>query len=115
MTQRSGTAQKPREEHRPVSDLPPHVQPNGEPLEPGSSVSVRCAWEVSAGLIPGIPESDHTRRWWVTSPDYWSAAEKGEEALRALIEEKEAEARAYYEELRNPNRWNWVRLDWVWI
>jgi hypothetical protein len=30
-------------------------------------IRARCCWKVTAGLIPGQPMPEHTRRWVITS------------------------------------------------
>lgn len=75
---------------------------------------VRYAVEVQAGLLPGIPEQEFTRRWFVTSEEWARAEQDGLEGLTAGGSPW-AEAQLYAISILNPNRVNWVRVDWVWF
>lgn len=84
--------------------------------------SARLIVEVVAGLIPEQPEDEFTKRWAVTSTEWQAAietdkyAQEGDESAVWLLMTERAElADAYARELRNPNRLNWVRVDWVWL
>lgn len=84
--------------------------------------SAKVIIEVTAGLIPGQPEHEFTRRWAVTSQE-WADAEHADENSdpghafhRALLLAfRQAEADEYARMLRNPARWNWTRTDWIWL
>lgn len=72
--------------------------------------SARCCWEVVAGLIPGKnPEPEFTKQWWITSAQW--ASDDG----LALWEKGRDEAYDYAKTLLDPNRLNWVRVDWIWF
>jgi len=76
-------------------------------------VSGRCAWEVTAGLIPGQVMREHTKRWGLTSDEWHS--EKGLE----LLVERGALANAYASYLQllcsQGREVNWTRVDFVWF
>lgn len=74
--------------------------------------SARCAWEVTAGIVPGTPEPEFTKRWGMTSSEWHDVPR---EQAKTRFEELEAEAERYAHDLREPARLNWVRLDWVWF
>jgi hypothetical protein len=84
--------------------------------------SAKVIIEVQAGLIPGRPEPEFSRRWAVTS-DEWDEAQNAddqadpEHALHQalLLAFRAAEADEYARLLRNPGRFNWVRTDWIWL
>lgn len=67
-------------------------------------VTARCAWEVVAGLLPGRPEPDLTRRFVLSSDD-------PDERFAELYQQ----AADYAAGLTDPRHLNWVRLDWVWF
>ena len=75
--------------------------------------AARCAWEVTAGIIPGQVDVQHTRRWGLTS-DEWDGG-KG----YALFLEREAMAGAYARFLQElcagGREVNWTRIDFVWF
>lgn len=67
-------------------------------------VRARCCWEVTAGVVPGTPEPEFTKRFILTEED------PGE-----LFADRYNEAISYVATLTDPNSMNWVRLDWVWF
>ena len=75
-------------------------------------VSLRCSWEVVAGLIPGQVLPEHTKQFHLTSNEW-----DGGKGLETFIQ-KQAAARAYaaYLELLciNGRAVNWTRIDFVW-
>jgi hypothetical protein len=75
--------------------------------------SARCAWEVTAGIIPGKIDTQHTRRFGLTSAEW-------DEGLGwQLFLEREAQAGAYARYLQelcaNGREVNWTRVDFVWF
>ena len=62
--------------------------------------------EVMGGLSPGVPIDEYTRMWSLTS----------EEAKdpNTLLDAQGA-AMNYCLWLQNPQRVNWVRLEWIWL
>lgn len=70
--------------------------------------TARVLIEISHGLIPG--QATETSRWVITSRE-WYAAENPYELLAEML----ADAHAVVEGLADPQRNNWVRLDWVWL
>jgi hypothetical protein len=76
------------------------------------TVRLVACWEVSAGLIPGRPDGEFTRRWPITSPDWHQL---GDDARRAAYLKASDEAHDYAKSLEDPRRINWVRVDWIWL
>jgi hypothetical protein len=76
-------------------------------------VAARCAWEVTAGLIPGEMMPEHRRRWDLTSEE-WDDG-KGLE----LFWERAALAEAYARHLQMlcfmGREVNWTRIEFVWF
>lgn len=73
----------------------------------------RVIVEVVAGVIPGQPEPEFTKRWAVTSEQWYGVADEGERA--ALLAETNGKAQGYAGWLMlQPDRLNWVRTDWIW-
>ncbi len=86
---------------------------------------VKAAIEVHAGLIPGQPEPNFTRQWWITSEE-WAKANAADNALGKdhhgqtatgnLLTEKQGPAYAYAQMLSlQPHLVNWVQVAWVWF
>lgn len=78
----------------------------------GESTGMKRAqvvFEVVAGVLPGTPIEEYTKRWAFSR----SELEADEEAN--AYQEAQAAAEAYAESLRVPSRLNWVRLDWIWL
>ncbi len=75
--------------------------------------SVRFAIEVVAGVIPGQPEEEFTRRWVVTSRE-WDDAEGSDKAAE-LLAQRCGQAAFYAGLLQlQPDRLNWVKTEWLW-
>ena len=82
----------------------------------------RCCWEVTAGVIPGVPILELTRRWMITS-EYWekvnamsdiefkAACPDGKSAFATFMEE----AFEYAKTVSDPSSHNWVRCEWIWF
>lgn len=73
----------------------------------------RAAWEVTAGVIPNMPEPEHTRRFFLSEAE-WDRGNKdgkGVDRFMAL----QGEAMVYALSLQHPNHLNWVRLEWIWF
>lgn len=76
------------------------------------SESARIGIDVVAGVLPGQPEQEFTKRWFLTSEE-WSAA--GEDQMQ-LLAELNGRAQGYAALLMlQPNRLNWVKTEWVWF
>ena len=78
------------------------------PMEAG-----RCAWEVTAGIVPGAVDDQHTKRWGLSAAEWAS-----EDGLRLLVE-RAAHANAYASYLQllcsQGREVNWTRVDFVWF
>lgn len=72
----------------------------------------RSAVDVVAGIIPGISEDDFTRRFFITSEE-WNAEGANQVNLLCDLAGK-ASAYATYLMIQ-PDRLNWVKLEWVWF
>lgn len=72
--------------------------------------SVRITIEVCAGVIPNKPEPRLTRQWHVYSNKWHGSNNKDRIKLMKTIEDA---ANEYAATLRDPSRFNWVRVDWI--
>lgn len=77
--------------------------------------AARCAWEVTAGLIPGEPIADYTRRWGLTSDEWYDNDGQPTPQGVALFNAHLVAAQEYARYLMNPQGLNWVRVEWVWF
>ena len=81
--------------------------------------TARVGLDVVAGLVPGRdPMEELTRQWFISSDD-WHAKDgteqEGEHQVNLLCDlAGKGTAYATYLMLQ-PDRVNWVRLDWVWF
>lgn len=66
---------------------------------------------VTAGVIVGEPIPEATRSWQFTNIDI-EEAQKGKQY--AYLDGLGA-AYNYAATLQNPSRYNWVRLEWIWL
>jgi hypothetical protein len=74
--------------------------------------SARVLIEVTAGVVPGRAEVELTKRWAVTSAEWYEdAAKQGE-----LLSTRNGMALGYAGWLMmQPDRVNWVKTDWIWL
>ena len=75
--------------------------------------AARAIWEVTAGIISGQIDHEHTKRFYVTSTE-WEDPKVG----MALLLDRWHQAVAYATYLQmlcaNGMEVNWVRVDFVW-
>lgn len=91
----------------------PQQAPDRQDL-PSVPQSARLVLEVVAGLVPGTPMPEHTRRYALTS-DEWQEAVKAETTGHVLAEIN-GRAQGYAALLMlQPHCYNWVRVDWIWL
>lgn len=76
--------------------------------------NLRYAVEVVAGLVPGKPDPEFTKRFVVTAEE-WALTSAGDGHQVQNPESPWGQAREYAESLVNPSRVNWVRIEWVWF
>jgi hypothetical protein len=76
--------------------------------KPITAGPARCAWIVTAGIVPGEPLPEYTRTWGLTSPEFEGPA--GAPAFNAHL----VAAQEYARWLMEPRQLNWVRLEWIW-
>lgn len=76
--------------------------------------SARVIIEVVAGVIPQQPMEEYTKRWGITSAEWYGA--EGDEARVSLLSARNKEAQEYAMSLMmRPDYVNWVRTDWLWL
>lgn len=79
------------------------------------SESVRVAVDVVAGVVPGTPMPEYSRRYYITSAE-WHAAADTPEGQATLLAEMNGKAQGWASYLMlQPDALNWVRTDWVWF
>jgi hypothetical protein len=65
------------------------------------------------GVVPGSPEPEWSRQWFITSEEWY--ANDGEDQAHLLSDlAGKASAWATYAMLQ-PERFNWVKMEWVWF
>lgn len=77
-------------------------------------VAGKCAWEVTAGIVPGEPMPEYTRRWGVTSDEWYDKGGSPSPQGVAIFNANLVAAQEYARYLMNPGALNWVRVDWIW-
>ncbi len=82
----------------------------------------RCCWEVVAGVLPGTPIPEHTRRWIITGECWEKENKMTDEEFKAehpdgrgFFKVFAEEAQEYARTLYDPRCFNWVRIDWIWF
>lgn len=76
--------------------------------------SLKAAFQVTAGVVPGHPEDEFTRVWYYTSNDFENDT-KGDREKISTFQKVMLESSRYCESLINPSRLNWVKLEWIWF
>lgn len=79
--------------------------------------SARVIIEVVAGVIPGTPMPEYTKKFFITSDAWYAQGKyqgKSEDAKMELLAVLGL-AQEYMRNLMNPQAVNWVRLDWVYL
>ena len=66
--------------------------------------AVKCTVFVTAGVILGKPVPEYTRGWNFTQKDY----------KPPTYVDQTGAAMNYAMSLQNPEKVNWVRLEWIW-
>jgi len=77
--------------------------------------AARCAWEVTAGLIIGQPMAEYSRRWGMTSSEWYGEGGQPTPQGVALYNAHLVAAQEYARYLMNPGALNWVRVEWIWF
>ena len=75
--------------------------------------SARVGVDVVAGVLPGTPMDEVTQRWFLTSEE-WYANDGADQARLLSAMNGKALAWANYL-MMQPDRFNWVKLEWVWF
>jgi len=70
--------------------------------------------EVYAGVIPGTPMPEYTKRWDYDSDDFLQDM-KTPQDRPTIFSVRLKEAHDYAMGLSNPAYVNWVRVDWIWV
>lgn len=80
-----------------------------------TATAARCAWEVTAGLIPGQPMPEYTRRWGLKSSEWYGPDGQPTPQGVALFNASLVAAMEYARYLSDPRGLNWVRVEWIWF
>jgi hypothetical protein len=76
--------------------------------------SARAIIEVVAGAIPQSPMEEYTKRWAITSAEWYGA--ESDDARVAILAARNKAAQEYAATLMMRPDWvNWVRTDWLWL
>lgn len=74
----------------------------------------KAFFEVTAGVIPGTPMPEYSKRWSYTDEDYGKDKEVPPDQT-TIFSTRLQEAHDYAMGLSNPTYVNWVRVDWIWV
>ena len=76
------------------------------------SGKARAGIDVVAGVLPGTPEPEYTKRFFLTSEEWDGGSEKGVNALVEMNGKAQAHAMML---MLQPHRLNWVKTEWIWF
>lgn len=74
---------------------------------PNGSHSGATAWGFTAGVVPGSPEPEFNKQWAMTSEEYHGPHGADIFTWRSLA------AAMHSQQLNNPQRLNWTKLEWI--
>lgn len=75
----------------------------------------KASWTVVAGVIPGTPIAEFTKRWDYDSDEMEEDGRHASDpAYQPLFMKKLAEASFYAYQLNNPKLLNWVETTFLW-
>jgi hypothetical protein len=77
--------------------------------------SVSCGWTVDAGVIPERPMPEYRKNFYYTSEMRERDAKLGKDVDTNEFTELLKQVHEYAMGISDPNRVNWVRVDWVWF
>jgi hypothetical protein len=89
---------------------------------PGTTL--RCFWEVTAGVIPGHPMPELSKSWTITEEYVQTIREMDELTQEQWMEhfpegtklfQFQQDALEYARSLTDPSKVNWVKVEWVWV
>ena len=91
----------------------PQQVPEGQDPPPVPQTA-RLVLEVVAGIVPNSPIPEHTRRYVLTGQQWEAAVTAGTSGQ--VLAELVGQANGYATLLMlQPDRFNWVSTDWVWM
>lgn len=70
--------------------------------------------EVVAGVLPGTPMPEYTKRWGYTSSEF-EKDRNHEPPEDTIFQKRLKEAHDYAISITHPAYVNWVRVDWIWV
>lgn len=83
-------------------------------LQIGENEMTTAAWEVNAGVIPGVPMVEHTKLFPYEAEDFEAdkLVPQDQPTKYSMLSE---EAHLYARELENPKYLNWVQVTFTWF
>jgi len=75
--------------------------------------TARVGVDVVAGILPGTPMEEYTRRFFITSAQ-WNEGDGIDQARLLADMNGKAQGWAMYLMLQ-PDRVNWVKTEWIWM
>lgn len=78
-------------------------------------IALKASWEVHAGVIPGQPIKEFSKRWEYTSKDHEQDTNVGQGiGYHAIFSKMRAEVIDYYLQVSQPRLNNWSNLTFLW-
>ncbi len=76
--------------------------------------AAKAFFEVNAGVLPGTPMPEYTKRWGYTTEEYEQDQQTPQDQP-TIFGQRLQEVHLYAMGLSNPAYVNWVRVDWIWV
>jgi hypothetical protein len=81
-------------------------------------MGLKGAWEVRAGIIPGTPMEQFSKRFFYTSADKDADEKANPEgkdlAYHSILAKRRAEAMDYFLQVSLPQLNNWAEITFIW-
>jgi len=78
-------------------------------------VAAKGAWQVTAGVVPGIGEAEYTKSWSYDSLEYEEDGKHAKEpGYQPIFMRKLSMASGYFTQINDPRIVNWARLEFIW-
>ncbi len=70
-----------------------------------------------AGIIPGTPDPQYTKEFTIDSDAWYGQGEYefNQDDARMEVLKVYGAAQEYARDLMNPKRFNWVRMEWIYV
>jgi len=83
--------------------------------------SLRAYWTVTAGVVPNLTETEHTRQFFYTGQEFEQdkllppVPTEGPDPIESIFQKKRKAAYEYASSITDPRYLNWVNIAFMWM